>query len=42
MYGLVSIRTAVNKRATWSRFASPRAEVRLTPSESRSNLFAGD
>jgi len=29
-------------RAIWSRFASPRVEVHLSPSNSRPNLFAGD
>jgi hypothetical protein len=30
------------QHAIWSRFASPRAEVRFIPSLSRANLFAGD
>jgi hypothetical protein len=31
-----------SEHAIWSRFASPRAEVRFIPSLSRANLFAGD
>ena len=33
---------STNEHAIWSRFASPRAEMRLIPSQSRANLFAGD
>ncbi len=41
-HGLHEPTRSISKRATWSRFASPRAEVSLTPSNSRANLFAGD
>jgi hypothetical protein len=42
LQGIHDLVRSTNEHAIWSRFASPRAEVRLTPSMSRANLFAGD
>jgi hypothetical protein len=42
LQGIHDLVNSLNESAIWSRFASPRAEARLTPSRSRANLFAGD
>jgi len=42
LQGMNDLVSSSNEHAIWSRFASPRAEVRLIPSLSRANLFAGD
>jgi hypothetical protein len=42
LQGNLDLVRSSDEHAIWSRFASPRAEVRLLPSLSRANLFAGD